>query len=127
MIYPHLIDYHPPMPAFEIRLGYPEESLRLGPLVAIVDTGADGTLVPQTWLDEINAPLVDEVRLCSHWGEWRVGRVFAVDLGIGALRLPGIEVVSDEIGDEVILGRNVLNRLRLLLDGPRSCTEVFDS
>ena len=127
MIYPHLVDYHPPMPAFEIRLGYPAESLQIGPLVAIVDTGADGTLVPQIWLDEINAPLVDEVRLRSHWGEWRVARVFAVDLSIGTLRLPGVEVVSDEIGDEVILGRNVLNRLRLLVDGPKNYTDVFAS
>jgi predicted aspartyl protease len=127
MIHPHLDDYHPPMPALEIRLGYPEEPLRLGPIVAIVDTGADGTLVPQTWLDEISAPLVDEVRLRSHWGEWRTARVFTVDLGIGDLRLPGVEVVGDELSDEVILGRNVLNRLKLLLDGPRSCTEMFDS
>jgi hypothetical protein len=35
-------------------------------------------------------------------------------------------VVSDEIGDKVMLGRNVLNRLRLLLDGPAGMVEVLD-
>ena len=37
---------------------------------------------------------------------------------IGELTLSGITVVGDELGDETVLGRNVLNRLRLLLDGP---------
>lgn len=37
-----------------------------------------------------------------------------------------IRVVGDEIGDEVILGHNVLNRLRLLLDGPAGMVEVLD-
>jgi len=37
---------------------------------------------------------------------------------ISELTLSGIYVVGDELGDETVLGRNVLNRLRLLLDGP---------
>ena len=31
-----------------------------------------------------------------------------------------------ERGDEIILGRNVLNRLRLLLDGPAAVTQVLE-
>jgi hypothetical protein len=38
---------------------------------------------------------------------------------VSELTLSGIHVVGDELGDETVLGRNVLNRLRLLLDGPR--------
>lgn len=50
--------------------------------------------------------------------------MFAVDMGINDLRLPAIEVVGDELGSEIIVGRNVLNRLRLLLDGPRREVQV---
>ncbi|MFQ5859514.1 MAG: hypothetical protein ACE5LU_28280 [Anaerolineae bacterium] len=39
--------------------------------------------------------------------------------------LPGISAVGDDQGDEIILGRNVLNQLRLLLDGPANITEVL--
>lgn len=127
MKHKHLGDYFPPMPALEIRLGYPEESLRLGPVVAILDTGADGTMVPQEWLDRIGAPLVDKVRVRGHWSDWRTAKVFTVDLGIGEVLLPSVEVVGDETGDEVILGRNVLNRLKLLLDGPENLTELLNS
>ena len=48
-----------------------------------------------------------------------------VDLILDSLRLPGVFVVGDEQGDEIILGRDVLNRLRLLLDGPAHITEIL--
>lgn len=40
------------------------------------------------------------------------------------ISFPGILVVGDETGDEVILGRDVLNRLRLLLDGLKLQSEI---
>jgi hypothetical protein len=42
------------------------------------------------------------------------------------VQLSAVWVVGDELGNEVVLGRNVLNRLRLLLDGPAAMTEVWD-
>ncbi len=127
MSHPYLTAYYPPMPALRVRLGYPEEALALGPLAAIIDTGADGTLVPQALIDELGAPFVDDVRVRSHWGEWRNMQLFTVDVGIGELRLPAVEVAGDDRGTEIVLGRNVLNRLRLLLDGPAGQVEMLDS
>jgi predicted aspartyl protease len=127
MSYSYLASYFPPMPVLEVQLGFPDDRLRVGPLAAIVDTGADGSLVPQAWLDEIGAPLVDEVRIRSQWGEWRNVKMFTIDLGIGDVRLPSIEVVGDDLGEEIVLGRNVLNRLKLLLDGPHGRTELLHS
>jgi len=118
MSYAYLDFYDPPMPALEIYLGYPDRALALGPLTAIVDTGADGTLIPQSLIDDLDAPLVDDIRVGSPWGEWRNLQLFVVDLGIGQFRLPAVEVVGDDRGTEIVLGRNVLNQLQLLLDGP---------
>jgi predicted aspartyl protease len=126
MIFPYLDTYDPPMPVLEIRLGYPGEQLILGPLTAIVDTGADGTLMPQSLLDEIGAPIVDEVRVRGQWGEWHSLPMFTVDVGIGTFNLPVVEVVGDDKGEEIILGRNFLNGLRLLLDGLASQVEILD-
>lgn len=126
MSHPYLDTYHPPMPAPEIQLGYPGEALILGPMIAIVDTGADGTLVPQSHMDEIGAPFVDDVRVGSHWGEWRNLQLFTVDIRVGGLRFPAVEVVGDDQSREIILGRNVLNRLKLLLDGPVGQVETLD-
>jgi hypothetical protein len=47
-----------------------------------------------------------------------------VDVQVGSLTLPGVYVVGDDLGNEVILGRDVLNRLRLTLDGPALVTRL---
>lgn len=126
MIQRYSNEWFPPMPVLEISLGYPGESLSLGPHIAIVDTGADGSLIPIRFVEQLQIPLVDEVRLRSQWGEWRRARIFTVDIGIGLLCIPAVEVVGDERGNEIVLGRNVINKLRLLLDGPATTTEVVE-
>ncbi|PKO23681.1 MAG: hypothetical protein CVU38_02805 [Chloroflexi bacterium HGW-Chloroflexi-1] len=127
MNYAYLSDYAPPAPALQISLGYPAGVLSVGPVTAIVDTGADGTLIPRVLIEDVGAPFVDDVRIRSHWGEWRNAPVFAVDIGVGEMRLPGVEVVGDEWGQEIVLGRNVLNRLVLLLDGPHGLVRLLNS
>ena len=95
-------------------------------LTAIIDTGADGTIIPVRHLRKIGARRAFETGLRSQWGERRTVFLYLVDLQIGELTLSGIYVVGDELGDEVVLGRNVLNHLRLLLDGPAVLTQLLD-
>jgi predicted aspartyl protease len=123
---PYLSEYTPAVPVLQIWLGYPEEALRLGPLEAVVDTGADATILPRSLVDALEAPFVDDAWLSSQWGEWFTVKTFTVDIGFGNFRLPAIRVVPDERSDEIILGRNVLNRLRLLLDGPAQETQLLE-
>lgn len=52
--------------------------------------------------------------------------LYLVDIRIGEINLPGIEVVGDEYSNEIILRRDVLNRLRILLNGPAATTNVSD-
>lgn len=54
-------------------------------------------------------------------------KVYLLDVGIGRARLPGIEVAADDVEDEVIVGRNVLNRLTLLLDGPHQVIQIAEA
>ena len=124
MSHPYLDSYYPPIPALNVTLYYPAESFSSGPLSAIADTGADGTMIPQSILNQIDAPFIDDVRISSHWGEWRNAQLFTVDIEVDGLRFPAIEVVGDEQGHEVILGRNFLNRLHLPLNGPALSAEL---
>lgn len=48
-------------------------------------------------------------------------------MSIGAWILPSIDVIGDMRGQEVILGRDILNRLWLGLDGPAQVLEVADT
>ncbi len=117
--------YTPPIPTMEVYLKSPEEETLVGPFTAIVDTGADSTLIPTAYLTRLTITKVDEAKLRSHWGEWRLVALYMVDLQIVPnVTLPGIYVVGDDEGDEIILGRNALNKLYLILDGLKQTTEV---
>ena len=108
--------YQPPAPTCAIALAVTEgEAVHL---VALVDTGADATLIPVRHLQAIGARRVFEMSMRSQWGEQRTVFLYLVDVRIANITLPGLYVVGDEWGAEVILGRDVLNRLRLMLDGP---------
>lgn len=124
MKYPYDADYEPPFPAVQVVLSNSEEGLHTDALDAVMDTGSDGTLVPIAYLRQILVSPLTDTRIRSHWGEWRSVQLFVVDLTIGNLTLPGVFVVGDDQGDEIVLGRNVLNKLRLLLDGPANLTDV---
>ncbi|MBN1659448.1 MAG: hypothetical protein JXA93_13675 [Anaerolineae bacterium] len=91
-----------------------------------MDTGADGTLVPQYYLDGIGARPVMETGLCSQWGERRVVYLYLVSVRIGDIELPGTYVVGDEQSDEIVIGRNVLNELKIWLDGPQAVSRISE-
>lgn len=119
--------YQPAMPVCQIRLGPAGGTTETEPLEALIDTGADLTIVPTRVLREIGAKRVSRGQARSVWGDTRSVDVFAVALSVGNLRLRALRVVGDDHGDEIILGRTVLNRLRITLDGPAAMTEVISS
>ena len=124
MRYPYDTSYQPPFPVVRVVFHNSEEGLRTAAENALLDTGSDGSLVPIAYLRQVFAPALTDTRIRSHWGEWRSAQLFVVDIELDGLRLPGVFVVGDEQGDEIVLGRNVLNKLRLLLDGPASATQI---
>jgi predicted aspartyl protease len=123
--FPYDVAYDPALPVCQVVLSTGSTSRRVR-LTAIIDTGADGTIVPVRHLEQIGARRVFETGLRSQWGERRTVFLYLVNLQIGTLELTGIYVVGDELGEEFILGCNVLNELRLLLDGPTGLTQLLN-
>jgi hypothetical protein len=119
-------DYFPPVPIAEVTFITAAELLRTEPLEAIIDTSADGTIVPISYLDEILATPTVEMTMRSQWGERRHVLLYLVDVQVGEITLPGIEVVGDEQSNEIILGRDVLNHLHVLLNGPANSTTISE-
>lgn len=124
---PYDSTYTPPAPALDIRLTAPGEAPRTEPFMAIVDTGADGTLIPNRYLEHAEAIDIGDATLYGVLGEAREVHLFEVDLYIGSLLLPGMVVIADDYGNEALIGRNVLNKLVLVLDGPGGVTEWFET
>lgn len=117
--------YIPPAPILVIALAVPDESPRIQNIEAFVDTGADMTIVPTSFVEELGVPSEYSGTLRAFvTGSTRRVSIHTLDILIDRLRFPSIDVISDDMGDQVILGRNFLNKMRLVLDGPKQMTEL---
>jgi predicted aspartyl protease len=116
--------YLPPAPCVEFRLSAPEQAFSGATLRALVDTGADATIVPFRYIRPFGLQVDNRKYLRSQFGERVKVDVYLLDVGIADIRLPLMEIIADEIGNEILVGRNVLNRLMMVLDGPRQILEL---
>jgi predicted aspartyl protease len=113
--HPYSPSFRPPAPVLAVRVAAPGREPAVG-LQALVDTGADLSVIPRSTVDALALPQVSSTRIQGVTGVAESAPVHAAMLQIaGAPEL--VEVVA--WGDEAILGRNVLNRYVLELDGPR--------
>jgi predicted aspartyl protease len=117
--------YHPSFPQLSVTLRSSDDR-RLGPFSALVDTGADITFVPNQLLEQLSLWDGEEVNVRSHFGEPKRLRLYLVNVEISDRSLSGLYVVADEVGNEIILGRDVLGKLSLFFDGPAEITELLD-
>lgn len=115
--------YDPPAPFVKIvidgRTGKTTEAIW-----AFVDSGADTTIVPRSLLTKLKARPRQQATIRSHWGEGRVVGLYLVDIRIGDIEVFAVEVVGDPKSEEIILGRNLLNQLKVVLDGLGEAVEI---
>lgn len=114
---------YPPAPRLIVQLGRPGEALRIE-ISALVDTGADITLLPRDEITALRLRPMRSVHLRGPWGDRHLVRIYRVDVGVGSIRLPSVEVAADASITDPILGRALLNKLRMLLDGPNLVLDV---
>lgn len=115
--------YDPAIPVIEVVVdGY--AGLRPQTVTAIVDSGADGTMLPVDLLEAVGALYQDTVQMRGILGESeRVDR-YTVGLQLGSLILHSIDAVAIPPGAESVIGRDVLNQLLLTLNGPAFTTQI---
>jgi len=118
-------NYTPPFPVLPIILHNSKKELSVSCQKAHLDTGADSTIIPHTLPDKIESEEIDINYIQSHWGERRQISVHSIDIEVDGEYLSAIEVVRDDVGKEILIGRNVLNRLIILLDGFKNQTDVL--
>jgi predicted aspartyl protease len=124
---PHSYDtaFAYPFPVLPVVIRQVEGGAATASLTALLDTGADITLVPTAYLRAIQADETYTAQMRSQWGAPFPVTIHLVDLEIAGQLLPSVEVAADDQGEDILLGRNVLNELILLFDGPRAQTDVL--
>ena len=116
--------YQPPAPVVEIRVEAPGRARRGRPLTALIDSGADATLIPIDVLDEVGARHVGDATLRGWAGDRYPADIYLVNLIIGAHTIPAVRVAAVPEGAEPVLGRNALNHPIITLNGPAAMTEI---
>jgi predicted aspartyl protease len=107
--------FDPPAPVLPVRIGGLDEERAAVMLRMLVDTGADCTLIPVRVARSLQLPLVDRVELHGVGPGAHQAGVYAARIRVADLRMLA-RVVA--FGEEVLLGRDILNRLVLRIDGP---------
>ncbi len=114
----------PPAPFVYVRVLTRDGARRSSEWPAQIDTGADRTVVPQELIEELKA---------TPDGEYPVMGLARVRIQLPSFflhvvvhdRAPlEIDAVASPDEPHVLLGRDVLNHYRILLDGPRLVLEI---
>ncbi|MDR7521830.1 MAG: hypothetical protein QN168_05130 [Armatimonadota bacterium] len=117
--FPYDVRRSPPAAVLPVRLGPPRAEPATA-VAALVDSGADLTVLPEGLPLALGLPQVGEVTVRGLTGTARVP-VFAVEVeAAGGRRI--VEVVG--VGGEALLGRDLLNHWMVRLAGPRRSLEV---
>ena len=117
-------DYFPADPVIEVALSAGRAPAPAVTIVALLDSGADATLIPRDLLSRIQAPYVQTRRMRGVTGTVVDVDIFAVRLQINGTEVAGIRAIQSRQGTEVILGRDFLNPFIITLNGPALTCEL---
>lgn len=116
--------YAPPAPIVEIEIDGYHASLAIRGLWAMVDSGADATMIPLEFLKAVGATYKETLWMRSVSGVRVEVDLYLVAIRIGAILLRGLHVVAAPAGSEALIGRDVLNQVVVTLDGPAAIVSV---
>ncbi len=112
--------YTPPAPVLPLRVGRPGAEPEVF-LSALVDTGADISVLPQGLPGRLGLPAVDRVSISGVDSLPHSLPVYAAEVAVNGYRTL-IRAVS--LGATPLIGRDLLNKLTLRLLGPEAILEV---
>lgn len=116
--------YTPSMPVVDLGVSRPGSRRPGQTVTAVVDSGADGTLLAIDVLEAVGAGYVGEGFIRGISGGRQQVSIYLASLHIGSHALHAIRVVAVPEGSEAIMGRNVLQYLVVTLNGPAAVAEI---
>lgn len=109
--------YSPPAPVIAAEISSLLHPRRQRTAPALLDTGADITAIPAEFAQPLNLYPIGRLQLEGVSGKLIPSLIYAVRFQVGGLAIPRLEVVLTPF-EFAVLGRDVLNRFYIRLDGP---------
>jgi hypothetical protein len=110
--------FDPPAPIAKVIVRTLDRARTVLDVAMLIDSGSDMTLIPRVCADqlELSSEIVEHIRLQGFWGGDKPAEVVQAEVVFLGRDFHGHFPLID--GDFGIIGRNVLNKLSLVLDGP---------
>lgn len=115
--------YWPSMPVAKIIIGR-ALTLPTRTLTALIDSGADGSIIPLLYLQEIHARKVKSLWMRTVTGKRSVVDMYVISMHVGAFEFRERLVIGGVQRDEIIIGRDILNQFVVTLNGLASTVEI---
>jgi hypothetical protein len=115
--FPYFLSRTPPFPGAWVTVSWGTNQEQCQ---ALIDTGADSTFIPAWLVRRLSLrPLTDEVDVSGPMvPDEEIQRLYAANLSFLGLTFDAHPVVPWTRYDDVIIGRDIINRWVLTLDGP---------
>jgi hypothetical protein len=114
----------PPAPFVLISLHNPAGGAEVRDVPAQLDTAADRSVVPQALTQALALHVCGQVTVVGFGGPPVPTPLYSAELGVHTQTPAPLQVIASPSEPWVLLGRDVLNGQRLLLDGPGLMLEI---
>jgi hypothetical protein len=113
----------PPAPFVSVSVGHPHGPGTVEWVPARVDSAADRTVIPFSIAETLQLEPMGQMTFEGVGGHPEVMDIYSVRLAIRGLTHRAVEVAVHRGERHVLLGRDVLNVYRVVLDGPNCSVE----
>jgi hypothetical protein len=108
--------FNPPAPVADVTVAHPVTAVSSGTLRGKLDSGADVTVIPARLVVPLNITPRGHIWTRGYDGTYARRLVYYVQLTVEGFALPSVRCIATD-RTNVLLGRNVLNRFIVTLDG----------
>ena len=121
------INFNPPAPVLEVSLSMPITLPRLQQMIlkssALLDSGADITVIPEWVAQQLQLKYVDEIMVSGYDSVSKKTFIYPVKIIFDDLGAFIVRAITSN-NDHVLIGRDILNKWSLFLKGRSKVFEI---
>ncbi len=124
LVYPYdANNFNPPAPVLGVSLSSPTSQGEVIKIPAVLDSGADMTVIPQNIVQQLQLKYVDEISAVGYDGIVKKTFVYSTKIIFENIGDFIIRVITSD-NDHALIGRDIINKWSVLLRGRNKIFEI---